>query len=135
MNALLGELALPTSAPKKQDTAVWLWLAIVVIVVLMCAVVVAALAWVQSLQHAALAEPLAWLVVACALPPSCGRPSWTTSAWWPPSSGSLTSSSSGRASSKSGACPGTSVWVQVPLTRANGHAPAADSDFSLPAST
>jgi hypothetical protein len=50
MNAILGELALPTAAPKRPDTAVWLWVAIVVILVLMCVVVVGALAWIQAMQ-------------------------------------------------------------------------------------
>jgi hypothetical protein len=50
MTALLGELALPAAAPKKSDSAVWLWVAILVIALLMCAVLVAALVWVRSLQ-------------------------------------------------------------------------------------
>lgn len=50
MAALLGELALPTSAPKKPDSAAWLWVTIIVLAVLMCAVLAAAFVWVQSLQ-------------------------------------------------------------------------------------
>ena len=51
--ALLGEIALPSTAPKKRDTAVWLWAAIIFIVLVMCAVLVAAVVVIQSLQPTA----------------------------------------------------------------------------------
>jgi hypothetical protein len=60
MTPLVGELALPTSTPKKGDTATWLWVAIIAIAVVMCVVLIGALAWIQSLQpEAALVEFMA----------------------------------------------------------------------------
>ena len=50
MTPLVGELALPTTASKKQDTAVWLWVAIVTIVVVILAVLIGAVVWIQGLQ-------------------------------------------------------------------------------------
>jgi hypothetical protein len=46
---LLGQVVLPGAAPKKADSAIWLWIAIVVIAVLTLAIVIGALVWVQSL--------------------------------------------------------------------------------------
>ena len=46
---LLGQIVLPGAAPKKADSAIWLWIAIVVIAVLTLAIVIGALVWVQSL--------------------------------------------------------------------------------------
>ncbi len=45
---LLGQIALPTPAARKADSALWLWIAIVVIAVLTLAIVIGALVWVQS---------------------------------------------------------------------------------------
>ncbi|MCC6192717.1 MAG: hypothetical protein IT318_27150 [Anaerolineales bacterium] len=53
---LLGELALPTAAPKKRDGAMLLWLLVVVIVAVMLAVAVGVVIYVRSLSAAA-----AWL--------------------------------------------------------------------------
>ncbi len=53
MTPLVGELALPSAAPKKRDTAVWLWVAIVTIAILILAVLIGAGVWIQSLQAAA----------------------------------------------------------------------------------
>jgi hypothetical protein len=47
---LLGQIVLPGAAPKKADSAMWLWIAIVVIGVLALVVVIGALVWVQSLH-------------------------------------------------------------------------------------
>lgn len=61
MTPLVGELALPTSAPKRQDSAVWLWAAIITIAVLILAVLIGALVWIQSLPAGtAGAALLAW---------------------------------------------------------------------------
>ena len=46
---LLGQIALSGAAPKKADSAVWLWIAIVIIGILAVAIVIGALVWVQSL--------------------------------------------------------------------------------------
>ncbi len=45
---LLGQIALPTPAARKADSALWLWIAIVVVAVLAVAVIVGALVYVQS---------------------------------------------------------------------------------------
>jgi hypothetical protein len=48
---LLGQVVLPGAAPKKSDSAMWLWIGIVLIGVLMVAVVIGALVLVQTPLH------------------------------------------------------------------------------------
>jgi hypothetical protein len=52
LTPLLGELALPTSAPKKSDSATWLWVAIILILLVMVAIVIGVVVYLQSLQPA-----------------------------------------------------------------------------------
>lgn len=49
---LLGQVVLPgsTPAPKRRDTAVWLWVAIVVIVLLILAILIGLALWIPSLS-------------------------------------------------------------------------------------
>jgi hypothetical protein len=47
--AVLGELALPGAAPRKRDSATWLWVAIIFIGLLALAVLVGTVVWIQSL--------------------------------------------------------------------------------------
>jgi hypothetical protein len=62
MTPLVGELALPTAAPTKRDSAAWLWVAIIVIAIVICGVLLGAVAWIQSLQQALAAMPsTAWM--------------------------------------------------------------------------
>jgi hypothetical protein len=40
---------LPTAAPKKSDSATWLWVAIILILLVMVAVVIGVVVYLQSL--------------------------------------------------------------------------------------
>lgn len=47
---LLGQVTLPGAAPKRQDTAVWLWAAIVVIVLFILAILIGLAIWLPTLS-------------------------------------------------------------------------------------